>query len=44
VPAEAEQLPVVGLAPRPELDPVEHVAWTQLARVLLNTQDVITRC
>jgi hypothetical protein len=43
VPAEAEQLLAIGLAPRPELDPVEHAAWTQLARVLLNTQEVITR-
>jgi hypothetical protein len=32
-----------GLAPKDQLDPVEHAAWTQLARVLLNTQEVITR-
>jgi hypothetical protein len=43
VPADAEQLLAVGLAPRPELDPVDYAAWTQLARVLLNTQEVITR-
>ena len=42
-PAEAAKLLAVGLAPRPQLDPVEHAAWTQLARVLLNTQEVITR-
>jgi hypothetical protein len=33
----------VGIAPRPDFDPVEHAAWTQLCRVLLNTQEVITR-
>jgi len=42
-PAAAEKSLAVGLAPRPKLDPVEHAAWTQLARVLLNTQEVITR-
>jgi hypothetical protein len=42
-PAEAAKLLAVGLAPRPTLDPVEHAAWTQLARVILNTQEVITR-
>jgi hypothetical protein len=42
-PADAAKLLAVGLAPRPPLDPVEHAAWTQLARVLLNTQEVITR-
>ncbi|MFM8379351.1 MAG: PSD1 and planctomycete cytochrome C domain-containing protein [Planctomycetia bacterium] len=42
-PADAEKSLSVGLAPRPKLDPVEHAAWTQLARVLLNTQEVITR-
>ena len=42
-PADAAKLLAVGLAPRPPLDPVEHAAWTQLARVILNTQEVITR-
>lgn len=42
-PTDAEKLVAVGLAPRPSLDPIEHAAWTQLARVLLNTQEVITR-
>jgi len=41
--ADAEKSLAVGLAPRPKLDPVEHAAWTQVARVLLNTQEVITR-
>jgi hypothetical protein len=43
VPADAEKLLAVGLAPKQPLDPVEHAAWTQLARVVLNTQEVITR-
>jgi hypothetical protein len=42
-PGEAEKLLAVGIAPKRPLDPVEHAAWTQLARVLLNTQEVITR-
>ncbi len=42
-PGDAEKALAVGLAPRPKLDPLEHAAWTQLARVLLNTQEVITR-
>jgi hypothetical protein len=42
-PADAEQSLVIGLAPRPTIDAIEHAAWTQLARVLLNTQEVITR-
>jgi hypothetical protein len=33
----------VGIAPRQDLDPVEHAAWAQLCRVLLNTQEVITK-
>jgi hypothetical protein len=40
---DAEKVLAVGLAPRPRIDPVEHAAWTQLARVLMNTQEVITR-
>lgn len=43
VPADAEKLLGVGVAPRRSLDPVEHAAWTQLARVILNTQEAITR-
>lgn len=42
-PADAEKLLAVGHAPRPDFDSVEHAAWAQLARVLLNTQEVITR-
>ena len=42
-PTDAEKSLTVGLAPRAKLDPIEHAAWTQLARVLLNTQEVITR-
>ncbi len=43
VPGDAEKSLTVGLAPRPALDPVEHAAWTQVARVIMNTQEVITR-
>lgn len=39
----AGQLLRVGLTPPPAGDPVELAAWTNLARVLLNTQEVITR-
>jgi hypothetical protein len=42
-PADAEKLLHVGLAPPPAGDPVELAAWTTLARVLLNSQEVITR-
>ena len=42
-PHDAEKSLAVGLAPRAKLDPIEHAAWTQVARVLLNTQEVITR-
>ena len=42
-PADAEKSLAIGLAPRPKLDPVEHAAWAQAARVLLNLQEVITR-
>jgi hypothetical protein len=42
-PVDAEKSLAVGLAPRPALDPFEHATWTQLARVILNTQEVITR-
>jgi hypothetical protein len=39
----AEKLIRVGIAAPPTGDPVELAAWTNLARVLLNTQEVITR-
>ena len=42
-PADAEKLLRIGLAPPPTGDPVELAAWTSLARVLLNSQEVITR-
>ena len=42
-PPAAEKLLRVGITPPPEGDPVEFAAWTNLARVLLNTQEVITR-
>jgi hypothetical protein len=42
-PADADRSRAVGLASRPTLDPVEHAAWTQAARVLLNLHEVITR-
>ncbi len=42
-PTDAQQSLAVGLAPPAPLDPIEHAAWSQLARVLLNTQEVITR-
>ncbi len=41
--AEAGQLLGIGIAPRPGGDPVELAAWTSLARVLLNSHEVITR-
>lgn len=42
-PEEAAKLIAVGLSPHAAFDPVEHAAWTQVARVLLNTQESITR-
>ena len=42
-PEDAAKLTQVGLAPKAPLDPSEYAAWTQLARVLLNTQETITR-
>ncbi len=42
-PEDAVKLLQTGLAPQAPLDPAEHAAWTQLARVLLNTHEVITR-
>jgi hypothetical protein len=43
-PGEAERLLGVGLAPRDEsLDPVEHAAWAEAARAILNLHETITR-
>ena len=42
-PAEADKLLRIGLAPPITGDVAELATWTQLARVLLNTQEVITR-
>jgi hypothetical protein len=42
-PAEAEKLLRIGLAPPTAGDVAELAAWTQVARVLLNSQEVITR-
>ncbi|NBX30922.1 hypothetical protein EBR04_10865, partial [bacterium] len=42
-PSYAARSLAVGLAPAAHLDPVEHAAWAQLARVLLNTNETITR-
>ena len=42
-PEDATQLLHTGLAPQAPLDPADHAAWTQLARVLLKTHEVITR-
>ncbi len=42
-PEEAAKLVAIGIAPKANIDPVEHAAWTQVARVLLNAQETITR-
>jgi len=42
-PADAEKLLRIGLAPPPAGDPAELAAWTMVARVVLNSQEVITR-
>ncbi len=42
-PEEAGKLLSIGIASKAELDAVEHAAWTQVARVLLNAQETITR-
>jgi hypothetical protein len=42
-PADAAKLVRIGIAPAPAGDPAEHAAWTNVARVLLNTHEVITR-
>ena len=42
-PADAEKLLRIGLSPPTTGDAIELAAWTSLARVLLNSQEVITR-
>lgn len=42
-PDEASKLIAVGIAPAASLAAAEHAAWTQVARVLLNTHESITR-
>ncbi len=42
-PEDAKKILAVGIAPPSKLDPVEHAAWAQVARVVLNTHEVITR-
>ncbi|HRQ90200.1 MAG TPA: DUF1553 domain-containing protein, partial [Bacteroidia bacterium] len=42
-PEEAAKLVAIGIAPKADIDPVEHAAWTQVARALLNAQETITR-
>lgn len=42
-PAEAPQLLQIGLSPPTAGDPIELAAWTSVARVILNLQEVITR-
>ncbi len=42
-PDDAKKLLHIGLAPTPEGDAAELAAWTQVARVLLNAQEFITR-
>ncbi len=42
-PAEAEKLLKVGFSPPPAGDPAELAAWSQACRVLLNSQEAITR-
>jgi hypothetical protein len=42
-PADAAKLLKIGQAPTPTDRPEELAAWTQICRVLLNTQEVVTR-
>lgn len=42
-PEEAEKLLAIGLSPPSGLEPSLHASWTQLARVLLNAHETITR-
>lgn len=43
-PASASALLTVGISPREEtLDPVEHAAWTEVCRLILNLHESVTR-
>ncbi|HEY1108899.1 MAG TPA: DUF1553 domain-containing protein, partial [Opitutaceae bacterium] len=42
-PEDATKLLRVGISPPPAGDPIELAAWTQAARVVLNSQEFITR-
>lgn len=42
-PEDATKLLRVGISPPPADDPIELAAWTQAARVVLNSQEFITR-
>jgi len=43
-PASADELLAVGFSPRNEkLDKIEHAAWTEVCRVLLNLHETMTR-
>jgi len=43
-PASADQLLAVGLSPRDKsLEAIEHAAWTEVCRVILNLHETITR-
>ncbi len=42
-PAEAKALGAVGLKSAAAADPVDLAAWTHVCRVLLNTQESLTR-
>ncbi|MGB8169748.1 MAG: PSD1 and planctomycete cytochrome C domain-containing protein [Chthoniobacteraceae bacterium] len=41
--ADTEKLLKIGYAPPPKGDPIELAAWTSVCRVVLNSQEVITR-
>lgn len=42
-PEDASKLVALGIAPPSQLPAAEHAAWTQVARALLNSHEVITR-
>jgi hypothetical protein len=43
-PAEANALLAVGESPRnPEMDPIDHAAWTAVAQVILNLDETMTK-
>jgi len=42
-PSDAAKLIRIGLSPFPEVDPIQLATWTSLCRVILNSQEVITR-